>query len=131
MRLLDQVKERIQYLHYSLSTEKVYLHWIRFFILWPCRTAGMTHQRNMGDKQVEGFLTMLATKRKVSAATHNQALSALLFLYREVLEIGLPWLTDINRPRRTWRIPSVPTKEEVAGLLAVMEGETALLLRLL
>ena len=91
----------------------------------------MTHPRDMGAKQVEGFLTMLATERKVSASTHNQALSALLFLYREVLEVDLPWLTDINRPTRTRRIPSVLTKEEVAGLLAVMEGETALLARLL
>ncbi len=131
IRLLDQVRERIRYLHYSLSTEKVYLYWIRFFILWHGRTSGMTHPRDMGAKQVEGFLTMLATERKVSASTHNQALSALLFLYREVLEIDLPWLTDINRPTRTRRIPSVLTKEEVAGLLAVMDGETALLARLL
>ena len=74
---------------------------------------------------------MLATERKVSASTHNQALSALLFLYREVLEIDLPWLTEINQPTQTRRIPSVLTKDEVAGLLAVMEGETALLARLL
>ena len=91
----------------------------------------MTHPRDMGAKQVEGFLTMLATERKVSAATQNQALSALLFLYREVLEIDLPWLTDINRPTRTRRIPSVLTKDEVAGLLTVMDGKTALLARLL
>ena len=131
IRLLDQVRERIRYLHYSLSTEKTYLYWVRFFVLWHGRTAGMTHPRDMGAKQVESFLTMLATERKVSASTHNQALSALLFLYREVLEIDLPWLTEINRPTRTRRIPSVLTKDEVAGLLAVMEGETALLARLL
>ncbi len=131
IRLLDQVRERIRYLHYSLSTEKVYLYWIRFFVLWHGRTSGMTHPRDMGAKQVESFLTMLATERKVSASTHNQALSALLFLYREVLDIDLPWLTDINRPTRTRRIPSVLTKDEIAGLLAVMEGETALLARLL
>ena len=91
----------------------------------------MTHQRDMGAKQVEAFLTMLATERKVSASTHNQALSALLFLYREVLEEDLPWLTDINRPTQVRRIPSVLTKDEVAGLLAMMEGVTALLARLL
>ena len=68
IRLLDQVRERIRYLHYSLSTEKVYLYWIRFFILWHGRTAGMTHPRDMGAKQVESFLTMLATERKVSAS---------------------------------------------------------------
>jgi integrase len=130
-RLLDQVRERIRYLHYSLATEKVYLYWMRFFVLWHGRTARMTHPRDMGAKEVESFLTMLAVERKVSASTHNQALSALLFLYREVLDIDLPWLTEINRPTRTRRIPSVLTKDEVAGLLSVMEGETALLARLL
>ena len=127
IRLLDQVRERIRYLHYSLSTEKVYLYWIRFFIRWH----GLRHPRDMGARQVEAFLTMLATQRKVSASTHNQALSALLFLYREVLNIELPWLNDINRPSSTRRIPSVLTKDEVAGVLACMEGETALLARLL
>lgn len=130
-RLLDQVRERIRYLHYSLSTEKTYLYWVRFFILWHGRTHKMTHPRDMGAKEVEAFLTMLATERKVSASTHNQALSALLFLYREVLEADLPWLTDINRPTQTKRIPSVLTKDEVAGLLTAMDGETALLARLL
>ena len=89
----------------------------------------MTHPRAMGAKQVAAFLTMLATERKVSASTHNQALSALLFLYREVLEEDLPWLTDINRPTQVRRIPSVLTKDEVAGLLAAMEGVTFLLAR--
>ena len=74
---------------------------------------------------------MLATESKVSASTHNQALSALLFLYREVLQVDLPWLTDINRPTQVRRIPSVLTKDEVAGVLAAMEGVTALLARLL
>ncbi len=128
---MDQVRERIRYLHYSLSTEKTYLYWVRFFILWHGRNHKMTHPRDMGAKEVEAFLTMLATERKVSASTHNQALSALLFLYREVLEADLPWLTNINRPTQTKRIPSVLTKDEVASLLAVMDGETALLARLL
>ena len=130
-RLLDQVRERIRYLHYSLSTEKTYLYWVRFYVRWHGRNGTMTHPRDMGAKQVEAFLTMLATERKVSASTHNQALSALLFLYREVLEENLPWLTDINRPTQVRRIPSVLTKDEVAGLLAVMDGEAALLARLL
>jgi integron integrase len=131
LRLLDQVRERIRYLHYSLSTEKTYLYWIRFYVRWHGRNGTMTHPRDMGAKQVEAFLTMLATERNVSASTHNQALSALLFLYREVLEEGLPWLTDINRPTQVRRIPSVLTKDEVAGLLAAMDGVTALLARLL
>ena len=78
----------------------------------------MTHPRDMGAKHVEAFLTMLATERKVSAYTHNQASSVLIFLYREVLEEDLPWLTDINRPTQVRRIPSVLTKVEVTGLLA-------------
>ena len=131
IRLLDQVRERIRYLHYSLSTEKVYLHWVKFFIRWHGRDGRMKHPRDMGPREVEAFLTMLATERKVSASTHNQALSAVLFLYREVLDIKLPWMDDINRPANKRRIPSVMTRDEVAGLLAQMEGETALLARLL
>jgi integron integrase len=91
----------------------------------------MRHPRDMGAVEVEAFLTHLATDRKVSASTHNQALSALLFLYREVLNIELPWLDGINRPTQKRRIPSVLTKDEVAGLLAHMDGQTALLARLL
>jgi hypothetical protein len=98
-RLLDQVKERVRYLHYSLKTEKAYLYWIRFFIRWiAAQGAGMRHPRDMGVTEVEAFLTMMATERKASASTHNQALSALLFLYREVLNIDLPWLNNIGRP---------------------------------
>ena len=130
-RLLDQVRERIRYLHYSLSTEQTYLYWVRFFIRWSGQVGAMRHPRDIGPAGVEAFLTMLATERKVSASTHNQALSALLFLYREVLTIDLPWLNDINRPNQKRRIPSVLTKEEVAGLLAHMEGQTALLAQLL
>ena len=130
-RLLDQVRERVRYLHYSLSTEKTYLYWVRFFIRWSARGGNMRHPRDMGAPEVEAFLTMLATERHVSASTHNQALSALLFLYREVLVIDLPWLEGVNRPTQKRRIPSVLTKDEVAGLLAHMVGSTALLARLL
>jgi integron integrase len=91
----------------------------------------MHHPREMGVREVEAFLTMLATERKVSASTHNQALSALLFLYREVLAIDLPWLDDIGRPQQKRRTPSAMTRDEVAGVLAQMEGETALLARVL
>jgi integron integrase len=130
-RLLDQLRERIRYMHYSLSTEKVYLYWVRFFIRWHGRGGQMKHPRTMGAPEIEAFLTMLATERKVSTSTHNQALSALLFLYREVLSMDLPWMDGINRPAAKRRIPSVLTKDEVAGLLAQMEGVTALLARLL
>lgn len=130
-RILDQLRERIRYMHYSLSTEQVYVYWVRFFIRWSGHGGAMRHPRDMGASDVEAFLTSLATDRKVSASTHNQALSAILFLYREVLAIELPWLNDINRPTQKRRIPSVLTKEEVAGLLAQMAGEAALIARLL
>ena len=90
-RLLDQVRERIRYMHYSLKTEKAYLYWIRFFIRWSAtQSGGMRHPRELGVTDVEAFLSMLAHERKVSASTHNQSLSALLFLYREVLSMDLP-----------------------------------------
>ena len=130
-RLLDQVRERIRYLHYSLSTEKNYLYWIRFFIRQQAVNGQMRHPRTMGTTEVEAFLTHLATVRKVSTSTHNQALSALLFLYREVLSVELPWMDNINRPANTRRIPSVLTRDEVAGVLAQMHGLPALLARLL
>ena len=85
----------------------------------------------MGASEVEAFLTHLATDRRVSASTHNQALSAILFLYREVLAVELPWLNGINRPAQKRRIPSVLTQDEVAGVLAQMDGVTALIARLL
>ena len=91
----------------------------------------MRHPRDMSVAEVLAFLSMLANERKVSASTHNQALSALLFLYREVLGVDLPRLNNIGRPQRTKRTPSVLTKDEVAGLLAQMDGVTALLARLL
>ncbi|MFY8041827.1 MAG: integron integrase, partial [Rhodoferax sp.] len=131
IRVLDQLRERIRYMHYSLSTEQVYVYWVRFFIRWSARGGQMRHPRDLGAPDVEAFLSMLATERKVSASTHNQALSAVLFLYREVLGIALPWLDNINRPAQKRRIPSVLTKDEVAGLLAHMDGQTALLARLL
>jgi integrase len=132
IRLLDQVRERVRYMHYSLKTEKAYLYWIRFYIRWSATQPGdMRQPRDMSVAEVEAFLSMLANERKVPASTHNQALSALLFLYREVLGIDLPWLNNIGRPQQTKRIPSVLTKDEVAGLLAQMDGVTALLARLL
>jgi integron integrase len=126
-RLLDQVRERARYLHYSLSTEKAYLYWIRFFIRWH----GVKHPRDMGSSEVEAFLTMLAAQRRVSSSTHNQALSALLFLYREVLALDLPWMTNLQRPGYTKRIPTVLTRDEVAALLAALEGPIGLIAQLL
>src|SRR4029453_4858087 len=84
-RLLDQVRERVRYCHYSLRTEQCYVYWIRFFIHF----SRVRHSRLLGVQEVEGFLTHLASERKVSPATHRQALSALLFLYRQVLDVQL------------------------------------------
>ncbi len=126
-RLLDQMRERIRYLHDSLRTEQTYVYWVRCFV----RFHGLRHPRDMGKPEVEAFLTMLAHERKVSASTHRQALSALLFLYKEVLGVQLPWLDDIGRPVQQRRIPSVLTQQEVQRLLQVLEGEAALLARVL
>lgn len=126
-RLLDQLRERLRYLHYSLRTEETYLTWVRAFIHFH----GMRHPREMGQTEVEAFLTMLATDRHVAASTHRQALSALLFLYKEVMGVQLPWLDAIGRPAATKRVPTVLTLAEVDRLLGFMEDETGLLARLL
>jgi integron integrase len=126
-RLLDQVRERLRYMHYSLLTERAYIYWIRFFV----RYGNLRHPREMGKNEVEAFLSMLATQRKVSVSTHRQALSALLFLYKEVLGQDLPWMVEIGRPVPTRRIPTVLTVAEVSSVLCLMDGVTALLARLL
>ncbi|WP_427912858.1 integron integrase [Ramlibacter sp. MMS24-I3-19] len=117
-RLLDQVRERARYLHFSLRTEHAYVYWIRFFIRWH----GLRHPRELGAPEVQAFLGMLASQRHVSASTHNQALSALLFLYREVLGTRLEWLDQLQRPSTRKRIPTVLTPGEVARLLAALPG---------
>lgn len=126
-RLLDQVRERLRYMHYSLQTEKNYVYWIRWFVRWH----GLRHPKDMGGKEVEAFLSMLANERHVSPSTHRQALSALLFLYKEVLDVELPWLQNIGRPVPTKRIPVVLTGEEIRHILSLMDGVTGLLARLL
>lgn len=108
-RLLDQVRQCLRYKHYSLATEKIYVYWMRFFIRW----SGLRHPRDMGALEVEAFLTMLATERQVSPSTHRQALSAILFLYKEVLKIDLPWLKEIGRPQAKQRLPVVLTALEI------------------
>lgn len=126
-RLLGQLRERLRYLHYSLRTEESYVYWARWFIHFH----GLRHPRDMGKPELEAFLSMLASERKVSVSTHRQALSALLFLYKEVLGQQLPWLDEIGRPQPKRRIPSVLTVQEVQHLFAFMEGEAGLLARLL
>lgn len=126
-RLLDQLRERIRYRHYSIRTEQSYVYWVRAFV----RFHGMRHPRDMGGREVSAFLSWLAAERGVAVSTHKQALSALLFLYREILEIDLPWMTDIVRPKQPARVPAVLSQAEVARLLAALEGDEAVLARLL
>jgi integron integrase len=128
-RLLDALRERLRYMHYSLRTEEAYVYWVRGFVRW----AGLRHPRTLGAVEVQGYLVMLANERRVAASTHRQALSALLFLYREVLGVDMPWLKELGRPVANKRIPVVLTQLEVQALLARMsEGAvTGLLARLL
>ena len=126
-RLLDQVREVLRRLHYSYRTEKTYRYWIRYFILW----SGKRHPRDLGAAEVTAFLNYLANERQVAAATQNQALSALLFLYARVLNVKLPWLENLDRAKRPVRLPVVLTETEVSRLLSQMEGMTGLMAGLL
>lgn len=125
-RLLDQVRERIRLLHYSRRTEEAYVHWTRAFV----RFHGVRHPAQMGGLEVETFPGWLASERSVSASTHRQALSALIFLDAKV-QINLPWLSDVGRPRVQRHLPVVLTKEEVARIFAALTGEHLLFAQLL
>ena len=118
-RLLDEVRDKLRTLHYSYRTEQQYLQWVRRYILFH----GKQHPRAMGAPELEAFLTHLAVTRKVSAATQNQALAALLFLYQKVLGIELPWLRDVVRARASRRLPVVLTHTEVRAVLARLHDE--------
>ena len=126
-KLLDEVRARIRRLNYSIRTEDTYVDWVRRFVLFH----GKRHPREMGATEIEAFLTHLAVVGKVSASTQNQAKSALLFLYREVLGIDLPWLGKVASARQGKRLPVVLTVAEVQALLARVSGTTGLMLRLL
>lgn len=126
-RLLDVVRARIRTRHYSIRTERSYVDWIRRFVAFH----GNAHPRELGAPAVEVFLTHLAVERRVSAATQNQALSALLFLYGEVLEIELPQLEGVTRAQRPERLPVVLTAAEVTAALAHLDGQYRLMANLL
>jgi len=126
-RLLDQVRAAIRTRHYSLRTEQTYCYWVRFFI----HQQGMRHPKDMGAAEVEAFLSYLAVARQVSASTQNQALAAILFLYKNVLDIELPWLDGITRAKKSSRLPVVLSHPEVADLLRHTSGTTGLIIRLL
>ena len=126
-KLLDQVRDRIRIKHYSIRTETQYVQWIRRFILFHNKR----HPREMGAPEVEAFLTQLAVVGNVAASTQNQALAALLFLYKEVLGVDLPWLDNVTRAKRPSRLPVVLSRDEVRTVLAGMDGVYGLLARLL
>lgn len=117
-RLLDQVRQQIRLRNYSIRTERVYAEWVKRFI----RFHAYRHPAEMGAAEIEAFLTHLAVQRDVSASTQNQALAALLFLYKEVLKQELPWLDGVVRAKRPQHLPVVLTREEVALLLGQLQG---------
>lgn len=117
-RLLDQMRERIRVKHYSIRTEETYLHWVKRYILFHHKR----HPAEMGAPEVEAFLTHLATTANVSASTQNLALSSILFLYKEVLAVDLPWLEGVTRAKKPQRLPVVMTRDEVRQVLAHMQG---------
>ena len=126
-RLLDEVRRVLRLKHYSVRTEAIYVQWIRRFIL----ANGKRHPRDMGEIEVEGFLSKLAVEGKVAAATQNQALSALLFLYKQVLGLELTWMEGVVRAKRSQRVPTVLSREEIVNVLGRMEGRPWLLASLL
>jgi integron integrase len=126
-KLLDQVRDRLRLKHYSIRTETQYVQWIRRFILFHDKR----HPRDMGVAELEAFLTHLAVEGRVAASTQNQALSALLFFYREVLAINLPWLDNVVRAKTPQRLPVVLTRQEVVSVLDGMSGVYGLMARLL
>jgi integron integrase len=126
-RLLDQVREAIRVRHYSYRTEQQYVAWIRRYIHFH----GKRHPRSLGGPEVSAFLTHLAANRNVAAATQNQALAALLFLYKNVLGNELPWLDQIVRSKRPRRIPVVLSRAEVREVLGRLTGRYWLVVSLL
>src|SRR6059036_2218287 len=117
-RLLDRVRSALRTRHYSRRTEEAYVAWIRRYIFFH----GKRHPAEMGGAEITAFLTSLAVDGRVAASTQNQALSALLFLYRDVLEIDLPWLDGIVRAKRPARLPVVLTREDIRAVLARLDG---------
>ena len=117
-RLLDQVREVIRIKHYSIRTEQAYLQWIRRYILFH----GKRHPSELGSDHLSTFLSDLAVRGKVAASTQNQALNAVLFLYREVLKQNLPWIEGVQRAKRPQHLPVVLTRPEIKHVLAQLEG---------
>ena len=126
-KLLDRVRAAARVRHMALSTEKAYVHWMRRFILFH----DTRHPTEMGKQEVGDFFTHLAVDGKVSSSTQNQALAALLFLYRVVLQQDFGWLEDVVRAKRPLRTPVVFTHQEAMAVLANLDGVYWLIGRLL
>ena len=126
-KLLDRVRHAVRARHYSRRTEKAYVHWIKRYIFFH----GKRHPAEMGAAEVTAFLTALAVRDRVAASTQNQALNALLFLYREILGIQLPWLDDLVRAKRPQHLPIVLTRDEVRVVLGRLDGVPRLMALLL
>jgi integron integrase len=126
-RLLDRVRDAVRARHYSRRTEKAYVAWIRRYILFH----GKRHPSEMGAPELTRYLSVLAVEGNVAASTQNQALSALLFLYREVLKQEVPWLDEVVRARRPARLPVVLTRDEVRAVLRQLRGTPRLMAILL
>ncbi|MGA7934893.1 MAG: integron integrase [Kovacikia sp.] len=126
-RLLDQVRQSLRLQHFSLKTEKSYVHYIRDFIL----VHNKRHPKDIGADEIRDYLSHLAIQRKVAASTQTVALSALLFLYRHVLQIDLPYIDDIERAKRSEKLPVVFTRSEVKQILAHLDGVDFLIVSLL
>lgn len=118
-RLLDQVRNVIQTRHYSVRTEETYVNWIRKFIYFH----GKRHPKDMGQKEIEAFLTDLAVNKKVAASTQNQAFNALLFLYREVLGLDFGELQAVTRAKKPRKLPVVFSSDEVRAILEGLDKE--------
>lgn len=126
-KLLDLVREKLRAKHYSYRTEQQYLAWIRRFIVYH----GKRHPAEMAAPEVEQFVSSLAIEHHVAASTQNQALSAILFLYRQALGVDLPWLENIVRARTPVRIPVVLSHQEVQKLLTHLDGQHHLIAQLM
>src|SRR5260370_10845928 len=126
-KLLDRVRETMRTGRYSPRTETAYVDWIKRYI----RFHGIRHPQEMGADEVKAFLGHLATQMNVAASTQNQAFSALLFLYQDVLKKRLPWLDDIVRAKRPAKVPVVFTQEEARAVLSKMNGTPRLMAHLL
>lgn len=125
--LLNKVSDAIRFKHYSRRTEQAYIQWVKRFILFHNKK----HPKDMGANEVTAFLTHLAVNRNVAASTQNQALSAILFLYKEVLQIKLPWLDNVTRAKRPKRLPVVFSRDEIKAILSQYDGTRWILLSLM